>query len=67
MCISRAQMVIEGMDRYKHSPTISSDGVRVLVFNTTFNNISVISWRSRTTHIPSAPLPGVFSADVCMP
>jgi hypothetical protein len=26
-------------------PTVQS-GVRVMVFNTTFNNISVISWRS---------------------
>jgi len=29
-----------------HIHQITNQGVRVLVFNATFNNISVISWRS---------------------
>jgi hypothetical protein len=38
--------------RLLHFIVVNKNGVRVMVFNAIFNNISVISWRLVKMHVP---------------
>jgi hypothetical protein len=44
--LGASQLVKPSLKHNMHCPSTDITGVRVMVFNSTFNNISVISWQS---------------------